>query len=74
MKRMGQTMATKKLTRDKAISDLAQDEYDKLDDGNIIDILIEGCSGWGKKTTEEIVEAYLESLGEEIEIVEGDEQ
>lgn len=60
----------KKITRDKAISDLAQDEYERLDDGNMIDILIEGCVGWANRSDEEIIEAYAEYLYEDIEIVE----
>lgn len=59
----------KRLTREMAIATLAQDEVDRLDLGDLVNVLIEGCKGWNSKTDEELVADYLEFLEEEIEIV-----
>ena len=67
-------MAAKKMTKDMAIAALAENEYDRLDHGNLLDVLIEGCVGWSNMSGEEIIKAYADYLGEEIEIVEEDEQ
>ena len=47
----------KRLTRDVAIATLAQNEVDRLDHGDLINVLIEGCAGWNSKIDEELVEA-----------------
>ena len=59
----------KRLTRDVAIATLAQNEVDRLDHGDLINVLIEGCAGWNSKIDEELVEAYAEYMDEKLEIV-----
>jgi len=61
----------RKVTRDEIIGELATDEFDKLDSGDLINVLIEGCEGWNNKTDEELVECAMNQLDETIEIVEG---
>ena len=45
--------------------DLAEREYDSLNDGTIIDILLEGCKGYNSMPEDEIREMYDSIFGEE---------
>ena len=45
---------------------LAEREYDSLDDGSIIDILLEGCEGYNSMPDDEIREMYDRVFGEEV--------
>ena len=61
-----------KMTRDELIAQLAQDEANRLDEGDMINVLIDGCAGWNSFTNDELLEAAADHLwmGNDIEIVE----
>ena len=47
------------------IDDLAEAEWENLDDKCLRAVLREGCVGWNNMTTEEIVEHHNDTFGDE---------
>ncbi|MHA1952473.1 MAG: hypothetical protein ACW96U_00815 [Candidatus Heimdallarchaeaceae archaeon] len=48
------------ITRDELVQLIAESEYEMLDQGDIIEVLINGCGGWGKLEDKELIETGLE--------------
>jgi len=53
------------LTREEIEQKCAKYEYERLSDGDVIDILLCGCTGYYNFSNDELIEFYIDFFGEE---------
>ena len=51
--------------RDCMIQELAESEFESLTDGDLLQILIDGCDGWSNVEPDKLYEDYINIFGKE---------